>query len=546
MKKIVIDSSDSVREIRAVRRPAPRMAKAIDRKEMARRELDFQNINLRDRRNSQNFKKNSNNPNQKLKKKFWRFKNIALLVILLIVLAGGVYAYKTFFIAGQAFNLNPITFFANQITGKTPTLNSTNGRVNVLIVGVDNRGENLTQNLSTVGNTDTIMIASLDTKTSNVEFISVPRDLVVKFALSDGSESAKINAGVALGTSGKYSGGGAQLLRDTLETLTGLKINYTIIINFEAFTQVIDALGGIDVNVENSFCDAEYPLAGDKGTEVIKFTRGEQHMDGTTALKFARSRVHATCANFTAGDPVFEGTDFRRAYRQQQVVRAVQEKISKMGIDITKIQSILEALGNNILTEMGDGALSNSNKIDLDTLKAVYDIKDKIKSSNEYSFVVNPDSCGGKVLKEGTTELGYSIYPALSNGFSLLKDCITSYLNAPAVFQEVAGIAIYNNTGYTVANASNLANDINKNWLDATYYGSVQLKTLTGLPETDTTDPTHGNYVIDIHGDSPATIEFLAKKYNAAVLKKENLPKSLQSINIDVMFISGPAPAAPQ
>lgn len=202
-------------------------------------------------------------------------------------------------------------FFLPLSSGQSQTLN-------LLLLGENGAGG------SGADLTDTIIFASLNGQTKKAVFVSIPRDLWIK------EIQAKINT--------VYHYGGNDLAKKTIEEILGQKIDYVLVVNFDSFEKLIDLLGGIEVDVKNSFDDYKYPIAGreddlcdgDKELkcryEHLHFDVGRQFMDGKTALKFVRSRN-------AAGD---EGTDFARSARQQQVMKAVEEKIHKSWPEVAK------------------------------------------------------------------------------------------------------------------------------------------------------------------------------------------------------------------
>jgi LCP family protein required for cell wall assembly len=202
------------------------------------------------------------------------------------------------------------------IFGRGVPLQSTNNRVNILILGIaggTHEGPDLT---------DTMIIASVSNTTPSVALISIPRDI-----WSDTLQD-KINSAYHYGEEKKI-GGGKTLAKAITEDVTGLVIHYVVVVDFSQFQRLIDVVGGIDVIVPTAFVDTQYPIAGKENDEcggdstyvcryeTIQFQSGLQHMDGTTALKYVRSR-HAE------GD---DGTDFARGKRQQDVIVALKNKI---------------------------------------------------------------------------------------------------------------------------------------------------------------------------------------------------------------------------
>ena len=192
------------------------------------------------------------------------------------------------------------------------------GGINVLVLGVDERKDNPQEGVRS----DSIIVAHLDAAGRWVNLLSIPRDTQVE--LPDYGTS-KINAAYNLGYSApeRYGPqatpeqGGMALAADTVTTLfaqanPALRIDYTAQVNFEGFAQVIDALGGVTIDVPRYILDEEYPTE-DFSTIRVEFQPGVQRMDGRTALIYARTR-HAD-------------TDFDRSARQQQVLRAILAEI---------------------------------------------------------------------------------------------------------------------------------------------------------------------------------------------------------------------------
>lgn len=186
--------------------------------------------------------------------------------------------------------------------------------------------------------TDTIIILSVEQETGKAAMLSVPRDLYIQTETFGG---VKINAVYALSLQKKQGAG--KLIKQTLSETFGIPIHYYVVVNFEGFVNLIDELNGVDVFVDTSFTDNQFP---DKNFQMqsLYFEKGLQHMDGLKALQFARSR------HGNAG----EGSDFARARRQQKILLSVKDKLvsSNLIIRPDKIQKIMEILGNTIETDM--------------------------------------------------------------------------------------------------------------------------------------------------------------------------------------------------
>jgi polyisoprenyl-teichoic acid--peptidoglycan teichoic acid transferase len=468
-------------------------------------------------------------------------KRIIVIAIIFIIGLTALYIINLVQSASKAFKVDALSLVANQLTGNTKALDSTDNKTTVLLVGVDNRSGDFSNDLKNIDNTDTLMLLSIDQNTKKVTMLSIPRDLGIKFNVNGQQNGLnKINSAVNYGVSHDYPGGGAQLLRDSIKQITGYTVNYTAIVNFQAFVDVINTVGGVEIDVENSFCDAGYPLQGDKGVETIKFIKGKQTMNGEIALKFARSRVHDRCDDFTAGDPVFEGSDFRRAYRQQQVITALKNKVSQMGFDIFKIQSIISSLGNNLLTQAGSGELNDNNKIDLETLKSFYSLKDQFADNDISKLVINPnEGCGKLNLYEDSIQGVYFILPEKANDYSNLQSCFNFYLQNSATINNDAKIAIYY-VGNASASATKLNSDLKTKGFDSNNYGGIIIKNAFQTDGTTPLDLSTGTFICDYNNTKKDTVELIQKNFNATIIQKDQISKSVKSLDgADILIIVG-------
>lgn len=215
-------------------------------------------------------------------------------------------------------------FFANALIDNKPEIKNeqkgllvANDKATVMIMGVDERADD-------VGRSDTLMIATLDPEKNQAALLSVPRDTRVKI---DGHGFDKINAA--------YAYGGRQLTQKTIESLLNTQIDHYIKININGFTKIIDALGGVDIDVEKRMY-YEDPW-DDNGGLYIDLQPGMQHMDGKTAITYVRYRD--------------EEGDIGRIKRQQNFMKAVMDKLVSPTI-IPKLPSIVSAVSDSIETDM--------------------------------------------------------------------------------------------------------------------------------------------------------------------------------------------------
>lgn len=211
--------------------------------------------------------------------------------------------------------LTPTSIYQLITDGET-MVQSTNGRTNILLLGIGGEGHEGSDL------TDTIIIVSFDLAKKTVTLISIPRDL-----WSDDIQD-KINSAYHYGEE-KEEGGGLSLAASAIERIVGIPIHYSMVIDFSQFEKLIDYIGGIDVVVPVGFTDTTYPVVGKENDlcegdisyacryQTVTFAEGLQHMDGKRALMYVRSR-HAD------GE---EGNDFARGRRQQDVLVAIKTKI---------------------------------------------------------------------------------------------------------------------------------------------------------------------------------------------------------------------------
>lgn len=244
----------------------------------------------------------------------------------------------------------------------------------VLLLGL--RGDNSQGGLLT----DTLILAHIKPREESVNLISIPRDLWVPIPINGmNTEHAKINAAYAIGLDDrKYTqkdtrftgaGGGGALAKHVIQEIFGIPVRYFVSLDFEGFQKSIDVLGGVDVPVTRAFEDPYYPITGMEADpcgkteeeidaltatlsgdilehsfpcryELLQFEKGLIHMNGETALKYARSRHSLT-----------NGTDFARSTRQKEIMLAVKEKILQIGF-LPKAIPFVQSLAGDLRTDI--------------------------------------------------------------------------------------------------------------------------------------------------------------------------------------------------
>lgn len=200
-------------------------------------------------------------------------------------------------------------------------------RVNVVVVGVDKREDD------EFARTDTIILVSIDPVGKTIGMMSLPRDLKVTIP---GYGPDKINAAYAYGERDKRPGGGTGLLRTTLKSNFQIDVPYYAEIDFHGFERIVDAFGGVNVDPPYPIVDDAYPTET-YGYVSLYFPAGLQHLDGKSALQYARTR-HAD-------------TDFGRSQRQQEIILALRQQAVKSNL-INQFFPMLNILGDSVRTNL--------------------------------------------------------------------------------------------------------------------------------------------------------------------------------------------------
>lgn len=201
--------------------------------------------------------------------------------------------------------------------------------INILVLGIDTRDSGGDQNA------DVIMIARLDFTTNAVRIVSLPRDLQVEVP-DHGLH--KINGAYNIGVTEDPDNevAGVLMMRDTIEYNFGIPIDEFVLVDFDGFQQVIDAVGGITIDVPEKIVDDAYPTE-DFGTRELVIEAGLQEMDGEMALAYARTR--------------HQDSDDKRRERQMLVLRALLDKAQTLN-SATRVSQIISATGDAILTSI--------------------------------------------------------------------------------------------------------------------------------------------------------------------------------------------------
>lgn len=260
-------------------------------------------------------------------------RRVLLIVLLAALLIGGLLAHRLWDFGSAISTQNPLSTQTRYMTA--------GDRINLLVLGYgggDHNGPNLT---------DSMIVVSINPQDNATTMISVPRDLWVQVPPQSGNY-AKLNTAYENGLANGYNGisaspaaGGAEAARKVSD-VTGMPVQYWLTINFDGFRGLVDALGGVDINVPVGWTATNLG-GGSTASNTATFKAGLQHMDGERALQYARARYITS--------PASEGSDFARSRRQLLLIHAIIDKARSLGA-IPELPGVMNALQQTLYTNL--------------------------------------------------------------------------------------------------------------------------------------------------------------------------------------------------
>jgi len=213
-------------------------------------------------------------------------------------------------------------------------------RINIVVLGLDQRRD---EPDDTPSRTDSVMILTMDPFSKTGGAFSIPRDTWLDIPDGYGGYTTdRINVAYEMGeyTYKGYPGGGAGLVKDTIEYNFNIPIDYYILLNFNNFIDLIDELGGIEIDVPEYAYDPAYNDCNECYYYPVEFLEGPEQMDGERALAYARIRA--------------SDNDFKRIERQQLVVKATARKAADLGTVFTNALDLYKQYKNAVKTDISD------------------------------------------------------------------------------------------------------------------------------------------------------------------------------------------------
>jgi len=443
------------------------------------------------------------------------------VLILAIVLASTL-AVMGMYQSADSIEYDPITLEPRQPEGffkkltylvfkkDTTLVGEKRDRINVLLLGIGGPGHDGPYL------TDSIMIASIKPSTREAALISIPRDLGVQIK---NRGVYKINHANAFGEMEKANWGSAYATEVISEAFE-LDIHYYVRLDFKAFEEIIDEVGGVRVEVDRSFTDHMYP--GPRYSyQTITFPAGPQTMNGDMALKYVRSR-HGNNG---------EGSDFARAKRQQKVIVALKEKILSFGTlaNPIRIKKIMDSLEKHMTTNMQFDEIIEFVRIAREL--STTEIKTLVLDNSVNGFLVNGTTPGGAYILSPRTgsfaEINHAIQNIFDSDVATIAHTVSTEHTPPPVSED-ASLEIQNGTW-----SAGLAARAKQRLVDA----SIFVDTIGNVPPEKKPITSSGIYVLSSSVmDTARSIETKLK-----IPIRTDIPNNLAPLasNTNIMIILG-------
>lgn len=436
--------------------------------------------------------------------KKWTLRS-ATAIIVIILLAGGYLFSKGYLQLHKVFTGGSTAAALNSNVDPSQLKGEGSGRVNILLLGIggpNHDGPDLT---------DSIMVVSIDVVNHKMALLSIPRDLWVKEPNDFIETYGKINAAYE---SGKYSylgqlngsndninaiKAGFQAADQTFSSVLGIPINYNVLVNFQAFQQAVDAVGGVTVDVPTELYDPT--MAWQNNWNPILAQPGVQHMDGYQALLYARSRETTS--------------DFARAARQRAILMALKAKVLTAGTlsNPLKISGLLSALGNNVRTDISLSDMDRLYNIIQGIPASSIDSVDLDKAPND--FVTTGDINGQSIVEPKAGLFDYSA----------IQSFVRNTMRDGYLAKENALIQVLNGTGDPglATNETNVLKSYGYN---------------VAAPGDAPTSNYQRTVIVDLtHGRDKYTKHYLEQRFSVAATTV--LPPGISSDHSDFVIILG-------
>ena len=360
------------------------------------------------------------------------FKWASIVIVLVMILVGAWLAYRTLIASGNIFKGN---IFG--LVQSAPLKEDDNGRSNILILGTseDDPGH------GGAYLTDSMMIVSVDQKNKTASMFSVPRDLYVEYGMACNSGyQGKINEYFNC-VNDDYSTDEAEQQRITqtrefIGDIFGMDIQYGVHVNNTVIKDAVNAVGGIDVDIQGSngdpgILDRNFDWRCNYECFLVKYDNGVHHLDGERALFLATARGN-TAPTYGLGN-----SNFDREKNQQKIIVALKDKAVSTGTltDLSKVTGLIDSLGNNLRTTF-----------DTSEIRTLMQLGTEIKTDSIVSLSLFEDESA--VLTSGNYNGASVVMPTAGIfEYSDIRTYLRQKLSTDPVTREAAGVVVLNGSG---------------------------------------------------------------------------------------------------
>ncbi|MBR0480284.1 LCP family protein [Candidatus Saccharibacteria bacterium] len=373
-----------------------------------------------------------------------------------------------------------------------------NGRTNVLVFGtsgyeMEGSGHDGAQL------TDSIMLVSFDKESDDVAMVNLPRDLYVGGTCTS---TGKVNEVYwCANTDDKNEAGGAKALQDTVAKILGVETQYYVHINWGALVQIVDALGGVTVTLDENINDS-WTKTYIKAGEPTK-------LNGEQALGLARAR-HGT-----------EQGDFSRGASQQKLLIALQQRILEEKVDVGQALALVNAVGDNLRTNFT-----------LEEIKSMVHLASDVNISNMRQVALtNPETntyyVTNTTMPVGGYDISFVVPSAGTTNYTQIKKFIAKEFSTDLATREGANLLVLNGTGVS-GTASKERDSLEANGF-----------TVGAIDDAPDGEYPAKYYIYDVTAKCPGTLASLQKKYDVEASTIETLPEGIQAQGFDFVIIVG-------
>ena len=430
-------------------------------------------------------------------------KKVLIAICLVIVILAGMLFARAANLTQKIFVGQKTSFFGQMVDlirggGDNGKLIGENlGQINVLLLGVGGEGHDGPYL------TDSMILAQIRPDIGEITLTSIPRDYWVTIPGSAGQD--KINSAFAYGIGKNMDWDQAgQNARQAVENLSGLKVPYFAVMDFSGFEKAVNQVGGLDITVDRTFTDDQYPDSGTGYLPPQTFTAGPQHMDGARALIFARSR-HSTNG--------LEGSDFARSQRQQKIIDAFKQKVLSNNLigDAGNLNSLLGIFADHFHTNM--------------TPSEIYRVYTLTKDKNMQTLSLSLDPSTGLICPEILASTGaYILTPCPDKSETDVQNFFKNSFSIGKLAAEKSTVWLADSTGNQKA-----YNTAFRKLTDAGVQVYQLGYTKDDLPQT----------IVYEANPEPATAEFIKNTLNATEVTLPPPGVTVSKGKVDVIVVLG-------